>query len=83
MDESAESVATEVLQRRPRPGGSGCERGVDGLEKNPNLEVVIRGVWASLVSVCLGMEVQNALLQPVIVREESESREKLKNKLRR
>ena len=63
------TVATEVRHRRPRPGLSG--RGVDGLEKKPNLEL-IRGLWASLAirleSVsCLGMDAQNALLHPVIV----------------
>lgn len=80
VDEAVVAVATEVRHRRPRPGSGcrrDCERGVDGLEKNPNLELIL-GLWLWLwlltvfsfntfVSESLGIEVQNALLHPVIV----------------
>lgn len=82
-----DEVCVAVLVREVRhrrlglETGWDCKRGVDGLEKNPNLELIL-GLWllfsqcwfwcfsvdiTLLVSLSLGMDVQNALLQPVTI----------------
>lgn len=81
-----EQVETEVRHRSLGPAAVwDCDRGVDGLEKNPNLELIL-GLGLVVMSQCccsccccclsvnnlvsllsLGIDEQNALLQPVTI----------------